>query len=243
MLVDMEESGNDHILSWLPGGRSFRLHDRVEFTAKILPKYYSNRLQIRSFMRQLNLYGFERNIQKISDEFGAYAHPFFVRDNPELCCLIVRKDKPHKMKQIMENVPILSSLLLLNSKWDENEQEAPDYDLVVQDHFEPDSRTTITTNNNIAPPPFAQQQQQHHQQNHGQQLLDSIITQPSSSYFHHELVSFPGAHCSATTGGEGGDDALFRMLDSLFHSLETTPCPVKQGSDEEDGCWEPIADW
>jgi hypothetical protein len=236
MLMDMEESGNDHILSWLPGGRSFRIHDRAEFTAKILPKYYSNRLQIRSFMRQLNLYGFERNIQKISDEFGAYTHPFFVRASPELCCLIVRKDKRHKVKKIM------SSLLLLNSKWDENEQEAPDYDLVVgggEDHFETeDGRTKIMTNNNnnvVLAPPFAQQQQQQH-----------IITQ-ASNYLHHELESFPGEYYPATsTGGEGGDDALFIMIGFLFHSLPTTTtpaCPVQQGLDEEEDCWEPIADW
>jgi hypothetical protein len=102
MLSDSEADSNEHIFSWMPNGTSFRIHRRDEFIAKILPKYY-HRVQIRSFMRQLNLYGFNRIDKKMmSKNFGAYSHDLFVRDNPALCAGMVRK-KAQKCRTEFKN--------------------------------------------------------------------------------------------------------------------------------------------
>jgi hypothetical protein len=52
----------------------------------ILPKRYS------SFLRQLNLYDFER--VSTGPYRGAYCHDMFIKEKPELCQVILR----HKIK-------------------------------------------------------------------------------------------------------------------------------------------------
>jgi len=89
MLTDSEADGNAHIFSWLPHGKSFRIHKRREFVSEILPKYYQ-RVNVRSFLRQLNLYRFKRETNKASDEFNAYSHRCCIRGRPELLSGITR---------------------------------------------------------------------------------------------------------------------------------------------------------
>lgn len=54
MLTDAEANGNEHILSFLPHGRAFAIHDQERFVKEILPKYL-RQSQMSSFQRQLNL--------------------------------------------------------------------------------------------------------------------------------------------------------------------------------------------
>ena len=48
MLEDVEKTGDDHIVSWLSHGRSFRVHKPKTFTAKIIP-YYFRQTHYKSF--------------------------------------------------------------------------------------------------------------------------------------------------------------------------------------------------
>lgn len=89
MLDEAEKDGTEHIFSWFPNGKVFRVHKRAEFIKIVLPKYYY-RINIRSFLRQLNLYGFQRVKEKTSPEYGAYFHPFFIRNEPELLVRLKR---------------------------------------------------------------------------------------------------------------------------------------------------------
>jgi hypothetical protein len=92
MLSVAEDEGNEHIFSWMPNGASFRIHNRAKFANEILPKYSLHRsTKIRSFLRQLNLYGFKRVNNKTSKYYGAYSHKLFIRDDPILCGSITRK--------------------------------------------------------------------------------------------------------------------------------------------------------
>ena len=58
MLEDMEKTGQQWIVSWLPGGRSFQVHCPTQFVEVVSPKYFRHK-RYKSFQRQLYLYGFK----------------------------------------------------------------------------------------------------------------------------------------------------------------------------------------
>lgn len=59
MLTDSEKSpgGFQHIVSWINDGMAFKVHNRPEFTKKILPAYFKM-TKYSSFTRQLHAYSF-----------------------------------------------------------------------------------------------------------------------------------------------------------------------------------------
>ena len=70
-----------HIISWLPHGRSFLVHNPDKLCAEVLPKYLKP-IKYTSFTRQLQLWGFKR-ITKAPDH-GAYYHQLFLRGKAHL---------------------------------------------------------------------------------------------------------------------------------------------------------------
>ena len=46
-------------VTWLPHGRAFRIHDKIKFMRELVPLFF-NQTKIRSFNRQLHLWGFRR---------------------------------------------------------------------------------------------------------------------------------------------------------------------------------------
>jgi hypothetical protein len=82
MLDNVERTGNQHIVSWLPHGRAFKVYRQQSFVKKIIP-YYFNQSKYKSFQRQLHLYEFTRTQR--GPEAGAYSHPNFIRGVPSLC--------------------------------------------------------------------------------------------------------------------------------------------------------------
>ena len=46
-------------VTWLPHGRAFAILDKVKFMKVVVPLFF-NQTKIRSFNRQLNLWGFRR---------------------------------------------------------------------------------------------------------------------------------------------------------------------------------------
>lgn len=60
MLESVESMNLSHIVSWLPNGQSFVIHDPDQFLAEVLPKFIksSKNTKIRSFYRKLNRWGF-----------------------------------------------------------------------------------------------------------------------------------------------------------------------------------------
>lgn len=88
VLKIMENEGKDHIVSWLPHGRAFAIHNPKSFESEVMKKYF-NQSQISSFRRQLNLYGFIR-LSKGRDA-GAYYHELFLRGKPLLSMKMMRE--------------------------------------------------------------------------------------------------------------------------------------------------------
>lgn len=51
------------IISWLPCGKAFKVHDMDAFTQLILPHEFGSMTSFRSFRRQLNLYGIKKQLK------------------------------------------------------------------------------------------------------------------------------------------------------------------------------------
>lgn len=90
MLNDAETHGNDHIVSWMPGGKMFKVHKHKEFANSVMP-LYCRHSRYKSFLRQLSMYKFQRVNE--GPLRGCYHHPNFVRDRFDLIDKINRKDR------------------------------------------------------------------------------------------------------------------------------------------------------
>ena len=84
----------DQAIIWTPKGDSFVITDPETFARDILPTYFKHN-NIRSFIRQLNTYGFRKrtNISS-SDEHLEFFHEKFRRDEPNLLTQIKRCHQP-----------------------------------------------------------------------------------------------------------------------------------------------------
>lgn len=86
LLDDVEDDEElSAIISWLPDGKSFRLHNPILFEKRLLQKYFPRQSQLKSFMRQLQYYGF--------DNFGdgLFSHPRFLKGQQKLCGQIIHQ--------------------------------------------------------------------------------------------------------------------------------------------------------
>jgi hypothetical protein len=81
MLDKLEAEGSQLIVSWLPHGRAFVVHDADRFVAELMPAYF-NQTKYSSFQRQLHMYNFCR-ITTGRDK-GAYWNVHFQRGKPSL---------------------------------------------------------------------------------------------------------------------------------------------------------------
>jgi len=88
----LSDSSLSEIISWLPHGRSFVIIRPDIFTQQVLPKYLppiDTRASTKypSFTRKLNRWGFRQATR--GPDTGAFHHPLFRRDKPELCLEMV----------------------------------------------------------------------------------------------------------------------------------------------------------
>ena len=60
LLDDVDSQGWQDIVSFLPHGRAFRVHNKHLFLDQLLPQYFVGQTKWSSFCRQLNIYGFLR---------------------------------------------------------------------------------------------------------------------------------------------------------------------------------------
>jgi hypothetical protein len=88
MLEDAQGLSFEDIVSWQPGGQSFKVLQPERFATEISQTYF-NQTKYKSFQRQLNIYGFRRIHSGINK--GGYAHHRFNRSDTEACKLIARQ--------------------------------------------------------------------------------------------------------------------------------------------------------
>jgi hypothetical protein len=91
MIQDAEQNGNSDVISFFPHGRAFIVRDPDRFVTEIMPKYFKQG-KMSSFLRQLNLYGFQR-INNGPDT-GGYYHELFLKGRPAICIHIKRVGVP-----------------------------------------------------------------------------------------------------------------------------------------------------
>lgn len=87
ILKILEEEGNDCIMSWLPHGRAFVIHNSSRFEKEVVKRFFKHS-QVSSFRRQLNLYGFLRLSN--GRDTGGYYHESFLRGKPLLSLRMIR---------------------------------------------------------------------------------------------------------------------------------------------------------
>ncbi|CAB3378242.1 Hypothetical predicted protein [Cloeon dipterum] len=92
----VEANEFDKLICWSENGDSFIIHNQAQFCRELLPLYYKHN-NMASFVRQLNMYGFHKKVNvesgglKVDRDEMEFAHPFFVRDQPQLLERIKRK--------------------------------------------------------------------------------------------------------------------------------------------------------
>jgi len=77
-----------HIVSWMPHGRSWKVHKPREFEIKVIPTYFEHN-KYSSFIRQANGWGFRRMVCKGPDQ-NSYYHEMFLRGQDHLVRLMKR---------------------------------------------------------------------------------------------------------------------------------------------------------
>jgi hypothetical protein len=88
MLEHAEELGYSHIISWSPDGMSFKIHKdgtqckEDEKAIVMVLKQSFNQTRFKSFLRQLQLYRFERTFK--GDHRGECKHPMLIRGQRDL---------------------------------------------------------------------------------------------------------------------------------------------------------------
>ena len=93
----VQDEKSNSIISWTEKGDSFQVKDPSLFTNKILPYHFKHQ-NFSSFIRQLNMYGFNKSRCDAPNEF---MHKYFQRDMKELLIYIKRKpnDNHKKIKE------------------------------------------------------------------------------------------------------------------------------------------------
>eukprot|EP00980_Cylindrotheca_fusiformis_P010953 scaffold2504_cov94-Cylindrotheca_fusiformis.AAC.7 len=77
----------EHVISWTPDGKGFKVHNPKEFERKFLAKNFKMK-KYASFTRQLCAYGF--SCVRKGRQTGIYFHPSFIRGSPDECSKISR---------------------------------------------------------------------------------------------------------------------------------------------------------
>lgn len=83
-----------HIIRFMPHGRSWVVLDKEALVTEVLPKYF-NHSKFESFNRQVNGWGFKR-LMKRGPDYKSYYHECFLRSRPEFTTLMIRLVNPGK---------------------------------------------------------------------------------------------------------------------------------------------------
>lgn len=105
-----------HVINWCDDGYGFIVKDPSEFEKLVLPKYFKHN-KFSSFIRQLNMYDFQKlRTKTIAKEFK---HEFFCRHKPSLINCIKRKTPENVVLKTNQ----MKKALKIQSEWQKFEDE------------------------------------------------------------------------------------------------------------------------
>jgi hypothetical protein len=137
------------IISWLPHGKGFSIHDKHRFATEILPRYFEG-TQYSSFTRRLKRWNFERVPR--GPEMGAYYNKCFQRGEPESVMSMIygtnKEDEEDGTKDDEQLEEESRNDVLLSKDSEDNDQgshlttlkDIQDYRAVGNDHYIQGSR-------------------------------------------------------------------------------------------------------
>lgn len=100
LLTEMQANAHlSSIISWMPSGNAFKIHQPELFEVVLLQKYFPRQTQINSFKRQLLYYGFDN----LGD--GIFAHPCFLKDKRHLCGQITHTNPTKSQREGNASIP------------------------------------------------------------------------------------------------------------------------------------------
>jgi hypothetical protein len=108
------------IVSWLPNNQSFKVHDKDAFVKEVLPRYFFKITKYKSFIRQLNSYGFESLTLR-----GGYFHEHFIRGKPRYCKYIIRTDNRPRVGVKKGNLGMIPEVVVCYNVEANNAVQAP----------------------------------------------------------------------------------------------------------------------
>lgn len=92
----LSDSEIEHIVTWMPHGRAWKILRSNDFIDEVIPKYFQN-CQYNSFIRLVNAWGFRRISSGIDQH--AYYHELFLQGMPHLHRQMRRLRKNDKKAQ------------------------------------------------------------------------------------------------------------------------------------------------
>lgn len=104
LLNDAESKGFQSVISWAPGGKAFRIHDAT-LMPQVLSAYF-NQTKYKSFLRQLQNYGFAR-VHRPGPDKGICTHDLFQRGRPELTLKLKRVPRCQSASVLKGSKPLL----------------------------------------------------------------------------------------------------------------------------------------
>lgn len=72
------------IISWMPDGNAFAIHDKKRFASEVLPLYFRGSIQFSSFTRRMNRWKFTLTRESTKSR-SVYHHPLFKRNEMQKC--------------------------------------------------------------------------------------------------------------------------------------------------------------
>ena len=111
----LEDTENNQIIHWNEDGTKVVISDPIKFTIKIIPNHFKHK-NYSSFVRQLNLYGFnkEGNIYNSAEE--QFVNENFKKDKDiEDIKKIKRKDLSYPSKEKLSEKKIKEQIIILDS--------------------------------------------------------------------------------------------------------------------------------
>lgn len=94
MLDSVQGLGLSHGISWVSDGCAFAIHDPNVYMTEIAPRFFRKQTHLRSFHRQLSIWGFTR-LETGAGGRGVWFHKNFIRSKPELIARIKRVPVKH----------------------------------------------------------------------------------------------------------------------------------------------------